>query len=424
MQKNLPTARKITTPQTQEPSSSNTGNENKSAARWNRAAVSAVTANIMSSKSPEPPKPKPHVTIQAPSNSDSPGRVPSRWKGAFVSATTAKSFTSDYTNLKHIEGAVTPMSDFIRKVKDDDPSLTTIMLDGRKDVPDDEWTQLFDGLEENALLTHLSVANCGLNDDVCVSLALALVENETLTSLILSNNSKLTDSTGKSLLKVLKQSNPVLKKVAIDGTSISRRYLKKIQNVLDDRDETKRLEKVQAARQKKIKELLAFSASDDVSPSSQRLSQRLLEIEQDGEEKDPPKSVRSGSSNSSDKSKDTKSKSTARKKHRQTSMESAAFTSFSSTVSATSNSRKKKGGTNAHLKSSVQASMTARRAMANLGGDMTQVGKSMVQVRETRALRGECPECGIKCFNKTMFKSVPLTVPGKVLEGRCLKCTQ
>ena len=45
------------------------------------------------------------------------------------------------------------------------------------------------------------------------------------------------------------------------------------------------------------------------------------------------------------------------------------------------------------------------------------------QVKHTRHMRGECEDCGQKCFNKTMFKTIPVTIVGKVEEGRCLRCT-
>jgi hypothetical protein len=176
----------------------------------------------------------------------------------------------------------TSISAFIQKLNANDPSLTTIILDGRKSVTTNEWTMLFDSLEENTYLTHLSVADCGLDDDTALPLALALVENETLISLNLSYNRELTNETGNSLLKVLRQSNLVMKQLMVDGTNISFEVSVKIQGILDDRDETKILEKMQAVRQQKIEELLAFSASDALSKSSERLSQKILEADSTG----------------------------------------------------------------------------------------------------------------------------------------------
>ncbi|KAL7532815.1 hypothetical protein ACHAXR_004863 [Thalassiosira sp. AJA248-18] len=390
--------------------------------RWNRAAVSAVTANTMSHVKQEQAQ---EQAQQAQEKKNAP-KV-SRWKLGAASALSANTFNKSYKNLKEVQGATTPMSEFIQKVKSNDPSLTAIVLDGRKGVTNDEWTSLFDALEDNAILTHLSVANCDLDDDTVVPLVLALVENETMVSLNLTNNRNLTNGTGKSLVKVLKQSNSVIKKVDIEGTAISSKTSGKMRDILDDRDDVKKLEKIQASRQSKIKDLLAFSASDQISPSSQRLSQRLLEIEGDGDHK---KSINSGSTNSSG---DKKKK---RRKGRAAPIESAS--SFMSTTSSqrSSGSGGRRKPHSASLttprKTAHSASMTsggsriarsnaAARQMASLGGEVA-AGKSLEEVRQNRKLRGECEDCGQRLFQKTMFKTIPLTIPNKVHEGRCLEC--
>ena len=202
---------------------------------------------------------------------------PSRWRNAAAVALTANAYGDLHRRFKQEEGKTTPVSVFIQKLKANDPSLTGIILDGSTSITENEWTMLFDSLEENTHLTHLSVADCRLDDDTMVSLAMALVENETLHSLNLSNNPELTNETGNSLLKVLRQSNVVMKKLIVNGTSISSEVSGKIQEILDDRDETKILEKMQAARKLKIEKLLAFSALEEPSRSSDRLSERLLE---------------------------------------------------------------------------------------------------------------------------------------------------
>ena len=333
--------------------------------------------------------------------------VKNRWNRAAASAFAAQGFGKDFTALKQAEGVRTSVPEYTGRLKRNDAELTTIILNGRKDVPAEEWDRLFDAIEDNSHLTHLSLVDCGLEDDVTTPLVLALVENETLTSLDLSNNHKLSNGTGKSLLKILKQSNQVLKKINLANTTISDKTMDKIQGILDDRDDTKKLEKIQAARQKKIQELLAFSASDDVSPSSQRLSQRLLEIENEGKEGQGElgKSTNSRSTNSSGEQ--SKQKRGIKKNDSARSVGSGG--SRQSEVSRSSTPT---------FKSAVRAVATAR-AMATLGGD------SLVteQVKHARQMRGECEQCGQKCFNKTMFKSIPLTIPGKVDEGKCLHCT-
>mmetsp|Transcript_8232 Transcript_8232/g.10453 ORF Transcript_8232/g.10453 Transcript_8232/m.10453 type:complete len:698 (+) Transcript_8232:220-2313(+) len=57
-------------------------------------------------------------------------------------------------------------------------------------------------------------------------------------------------------------------------------------------------------------------------------------------------------------------------------------------------------------------------------GEMSHTGAvlSKTEMKELRLKRGECPTCGQKCFNKTLFKSTPISIDGKVLDGRCLTC--
>lgn len=47
---------------------------------------------------------------------------------------------------------------------------------------------------------------------------------------------------------------------------------------------------------------------------------------------------------------------------------------------------------------------------------------SRAQLEEQRRKRGECITCGRKCFQKKLFKSIPITEHGLVLNGRCLNC--
>ena len=62
--------------------------------------------------------------------------------------------------------------------------------------------------------------------------------------------------------------------------------------------------------------------------------------------------------------------------------------------------------------------------MERLGADLNATGSVMTrsELEEQRRKRGECLTCGRKCFNKKLFKMVPITDHGRVLEGRCLNC--
>ena len=62
--------------------------------------------------------------------------------------------------------------------------------------------------------------------------------------------------------------------------------------------------------------------------------------------------------------------------------------------------------------------------MESLGIDFSSSGSVMNkdQLEEQRRKRGQCLTCGQKCFQKKLFKLIPITEHGKVLDGRCLKC--
>ncbi len=57
-------------------------------------------------------------------------------------------------------------------------------------------------------------------------------------------------------------------------------------------------------------------------------------------------------------------------------------------------------------------------------GEMSITGAvlSNAEMRELRLKRGECETCGQKCFKKSLFKQTPITIHGRVLNGRCLIC--
>jgi Armadillo-like len=62
--------------------------------------------------------------------------------------------------------------------------------------------------------------------------------------------------------------------------------------------------------------------------------------------------------------------------------------------------------------------------MEQLGTDFDATGSVMsrAELEEQRRKRGECITCGRKCFQKKLFKMIPITDHGRVLNGRCLNC--
>ncbi|KAL7456322.1 hypothetical protein ACHAWC_007835 [Mediolabrus comicus] len=340
-----------------------------------QATIAADSANTTARSS---------ITKAQPEASDlaSHRRAANRWNRAAVAAVTTNTFTQSFTTAQ-----------------------TNIRCAS--------WERLFDSIEENKYLTKLSVVDCGLNDATVCALVLALVENETLISIDLSHNEELTDETGLGLLKVIKQGNAFVKKINIEGTSISPEVVEKMQDILCERDDSLKLARMQKAREAKIKALLSVTASDQIRASREPTRRLSSKDDSDDEEEDDEgtriPTTKKGSQRSL--------YSTESKKSGQSSESGDSGLSIRNTtvpkVSPTSNK----------LKAAVRANM-ATRQMANLGGDMAHVGKSVSQQIELRKQRGECVHCGQKCFTKTMFKTIPLTIPNKVEEGRCLRCAQ
>ena len=364
----------------------------------------------------------------------------SSWNKAAVAAVAAKAIASS-PKASEDTGLLAGLTN---QLKSNDPNLTVINLDGFTSAKTGEWMRIFETLEYNSHLESLSVANCRLEDDDAVALVLSLVENETLKTIILGQNPGLTDGTGRALFKVLKQTNAVVKKIDLDGTSISEPMQSELQTLLDDRDDAKKLKRLQQARQKKIQELLSFSASDGCN------------LAMSGDEKDEGSiSIASslGTANKSKKKKSkkrTKSESTASLASNSSGVdESSASAKETNTAarnrwSAVANAsaiaqgtkHKPSDGDSSYDGGSKKNTVAIKRKpttaatkasaiahdMAMLGGDVA-LGKSKKEVMEGRRLRGECINCGQRCYQRTLFKTVPLNIPGRVKEGVCLICS-
>ena len=303
----------------------------------------------------------------------------------------------------------TPIKRLIKMLNDDEPSLTVLKLDGRKKIKPEDWESLFEALEENTTITHLSISRCDIEDSMAVSLVLALVENETIVELRLNGNKGITDDTGKGFIKVLRQSNSTLKKLELLRCKVTKKSTNELNKILQERDDQKKKDKMQAEREAKIKALLAFSASDAVAVPD------VVEDEADASMSVASSSPSKTSSKRSGKKGGKKKKGADRLADSKTSLMSSGRAGSR----ARGNTRAGRGGS--MRTSTMRASMTAAQ-MAQLGGDIANVGADASKIKDQRKMRGECEVCGQKCFNKTMFKSTPLTVPGAVYEGRCLKC--
>ncbi|KAK1745814.1 hypothetical protein QTG54_003738 [Skeletonema marinoi] len=406
-------------PQPQPTLDNNSAQSTRAASRWNRGAVAAVSTNALKQSLTQPKKPDPQTRPTLNSSAQS-TRAASRWNRGAIAAVSSNTFKQSITSKQPTEQPKNineeDIDDLIRLLRFNDPSLTSLILDGRG-FDEASWEGLFDSIEENTHVTELSLVNCNLEDSTVGVLVLALVENETLTSINLSYNEDLTDDTGEGLRKVIKQGNAIVKKINIEGTSISSETADKIQTILDERDDSVILLKLQEARQAKIKALLAFSASSEVEKNNRRLAEEEEEEEDDAHSPEKKRLNRSVSSKNSHKSSDS-SVSSGKGRNRRKTNEATPISRSSSQRSTASGSR---SSPDKKLQHAVKANMAARQ-MANLGGDMNHVGKSASQLKELRKQRGECVHCGQKCFSKTMFKTVPLSIPNKVQDGRCLRC--
>ncbi|CAJ1939027.1 unnamed protein product [Cylindrotheca closterium] len=55
-------------------------------------------------------------------------------------------------------------------------------------------------------------------------------------------------------------------------------------------------------------------------------------------------------------------------------------------------------------------------------GGASRIPMPPQQIAELRKKRGECVSCGQKCVDIKVFKKIPLDIPGKVHNGKCLQC--
>jgi len=313
----------------------------------------------------------------------------------------------------------TPMKKLVKMMEKDDPLLDVLKLDGRKKIKPEDWELFFQSLENNNSLTHLSISRCELSDEIVVNLVLALVDNVSLIALKLSSNKGLTDDTGKGFIKVLTQSNKTLKKLDLSKTKISKKALDKISGIMEKRDDQKKIMRAQDLRQSKILDLLSFSASDNVA-AERKMSELLAESDDEG----IGGSVHSGKSGRSGKSglSGTSGRRQSAAGRGAGNMRGSMRGSGSQVVGFRASQVGGRGRGNPALRGSttaLRASVTAR-SMAQLGGD--SLGADSKKIKEQRKMKGECEDCGQRCFLKSMFKSTPLTIPNVVYEGRCLKC--
>ncbi|XP_051171306.1 tropomodulin isoform X2 [Leptopilina boulardi] len=82
----------------------------------------------------------------------------------------------------------TDVDETIRKVREDNPSLQELNWNNIKNISDEKFIQLFEGLEMNSHLESLSLTNVGLTDKTGQRLADAIEKNSTLRVLNVETN--------------------------------------------------------------------------------------------------------------------------------------------------------------------------------------------------------------------------------------------
>ncbi|KAK7793954.1 hypothetical protein R5R35_005818 [Gryllus longicercus] len=94
------------------------------------------------------------------------------WDG-ITKASQPKAFPADPPNTTDVDAT-------IRQVKDDDHQLVDLNWNNIKNISDEKFDQLFEGLGMNTHLETLSLSNVGMTDGVALKLADVLEQNNTL----------------------------------------------------------------------------------------------------------------------------------------------------------------------------------------------------------------------------------------------------
>lgn len=126
-----------------------------------------------------------------------------------------------------------PLSNFIQRIRANDPTLTEVNLDGRQLADTHEAEAIFDALASNSVVTKVSLGNNGIDDSLVAAFSLALVENQTITSVLLHDN--YISSEGCEYLLGTLDSNTTVSYVDLSGNDVSEQLMKEIDAINQSR---------------------------------------------------------------------------------------------------------------------------------------------------------------------------------------------
>lgn len=80
------------------------------------------------------------------------------------------------------------LSQILQRVETNDPTLTELLLDNRNIDDTNALESILDALAQNSHVACVSLCNCGVDDTLVAALSLALVDNSSITDVLLSDN--------------------------------------------------------------------------------------------------------------------------------------------------------------------------------------------------------------------------------------------
>lgn len=126
-----------------------------------------------------------------------------------------------------------PLAGIVQSLRENDPSLVELCLDNLDLTDCPEAETMIDALAGNTVVRKLSLVNTCFDDGLAAPLSLSLVENKTLTHILLTDN-LMTDEGCDYLLGTL-DTNTTLVYLDLEGNYIDEKLLDEIDTILSQR---------------------------------------------------------------------------------------------------------------------------------------------------------------------------------------------